>query len=621
MRADFVLCFVAKIVGKEIPSICDNDVLMLREKLRKQENLLCQIYSEMNERNLFLDKEEHYVLNYYEIMSQCLEHWGIPNYEEYVRQHFKSVKRNELIYWASILKKTGLYYGNAYDLFMDFLKSINNDYKPKDCENGESAILYYVLKFNKSFGIWEALLAGWNKNKKRYLGEEVKEGNEDKSDGDESKILYLNFAGRPSELNYNTLKEFVDIGLSNVDQKTEKSIREIKKSISELTDKGNETNIVKIFGDDLLEHIGNCQKRRKWYMFRLMEQIIKRQMKEFVNLVTEYQKKAKEFYELWEDECEDITDYYAQKQEKEQNDNGNRWLFKVSREYKWTDLKKDSTLSKDIEIDKLVYSLNENRTGVIWYQNIPDEIRESIEKLINLYSKMDSINEELRTCENELWITKGRTQKGCFITGSWREFCDNRDKIRSTTKEEMEKDLKNSRIVPRRISQCFTEYFDGLQVVETHPMHKFGARYNSYLANVPGFDGEMAHEKNVEIDGRPGEQQIRDILIGKKEVKRELLLLMGLVHKVICGKSTHMSYLKGHVLHYSRYSMDFRNNVYEQFVENAYEEMHEIPDKNGRLQRLKELSFEVEKYYLLTRNNQSGIAIFSYVMGGNEVEM
>lgn len=617
MRAEFVKCFVAKIVGKKESLISPKDVLAVAEKLKTQNTISLEIYNQMLEKKLFLDKEEKKNMSYYEIMCHCLERWENPNPEQYINRHYKSVKRNELMYWTFVLKKTGMFCGNANDLFLDFLDTIQADYDPEKCENGESAILYYVLQYDKSFEIWEAILKSWESNKKKYLGEDVTEGEE--KDEEDSKILYLNFAGKPSELNYSNLKEFVDAGLSNIDQKTEKSIQEIEESISGLTDKGNETDIEKIFESDLLEHIGNCQKRRKWYVFRLMEQIIKYQMEEFVLLVKAYQEKIAEFDKLWNASAEEIIHYYSQKQEKEEKNNGNRSLFKVSPKYKWTDLKKNTDLTKEVERDKLVYSLKKNREEAIWYQNLLPEVRDCVEKLIFLYSYIEQLNEGLRESENELWICKSRKQMKSAITGSWKEFCNNKYEILKVKKEDLEKALKDSHIVPKRISKCFSDYFNGLQGAETNAMHKYGSRYNSYLEYVPGFDGENAQIIEGEMDFRPGEQQIRNLLIGKKEVNREILLLVGLVHKVILGDKTKLSYLKGHVLYYSRYSMDFRDNDFERYVQEAYEKMHKTTDKKKRIEILKKLSKEMEMQYLLGNNNQERIAIFSHIMGVNEV--
>lgn len=617
MRTEFIKCFVAKIVGKSENLITAKDMLAVAEMLKTQNHSSLEIYNQMLARDLFLDKEEKMHMSYYELMCYCLNRWEEPNPEKYINQHYKNVKRNELIYWTIVLKKNAMFCGDANDLLLDFLDTIQNDYEPENCENGESAILYYVLQFNKSLEIWEALLRSWNSNKKKYLGEDVTEGEE--KDEEDSKILYLNFADKPSVLNYSNLKKFVDVGLSNIDQKTEKSIQEIEESISGLIDKKDETDIEEIFESDLLEHIGNCQKRRKWYVFRLMEQIIDYQIKEFILLVKEYQEKTLEFNQLWNERAEEIIHYYSQKQEREQDNNGNRRLFKVSQKYKWIDLKENIELKKDIERNNLGYSLMKNRQEVIWYQNLPLKVRECIEKLISLHLHIEQLNEELRESENELWIQKSRKYAINGITGSWKEFCDNEEEVLKVKKEDLEKALKESRIVPRRISKCFSNYFDGLQGVDTNAMHKYGPRYNSYLEYVPGFDGENAKIKEVEMDLRPGEQQIRNLLVGKKEVKREMLLLVGLVHKAILGNQTQLSYLKGHVLYYSRYSMDFRNNDFEMYVKKAYEEMHKISDKKKRVETLKKLSMKMEMQYLLGKSNQERIAIFSYIMSVNEV--
>lgn len=614
MRAEFIKCFVVKTVGKEKDAICNEDVFDVRKKISKYEKLSNVIYAEIQERGLFLDKEEKKHMSYYEMMIQCLGRWEEKNPEQYVNKHYVRVKRNELIYWTIFLKKTELYHGNAYDLLISFLKSIENDYRPKRCENGESIILYYVLKFNKSFEIWDALLKEWNEKKKRYLGEDLIEKNDDNIDeeNEESKILYLNFPEGTKKLNYNSLKQFVDVGLSEVEQRTESSIREIKKLSSKLIDKGDETNIVNVFGDELLEHVGNCQKRRKWYMFRMMEQIIKYQIEKFILMVIDCQVKTQEFYKTWEKYGEIITVYYAEKQQ----NYGNGQLYNVSSKYTWLDLKDNFNLAKNIEIDKVGHSLSENKNEIIWYRNIPDEERAIIEKLIILYEELEVLYETICAYENEIWIFKDKNQKGNLISETWKEFCKDREKILCTSKETLEIELKNSRILPPQINRCFSQYFDGLESKGTNAMDKYGVRYNAYL-KVPGFEGDMIKEKKSKIAERSGIQKIRDILLGKKEVTREMLLLMGLVHKAMLGENTSIEYLMEHVLYHSRYSMEFRDTPFERFVQNAYHIMDESNNIDERFIELKKLSRDVEMYYLQNRK----IAIFSYIMGGKEVEV
>ena len=106
MRAEFIKCLVAKTVEKEKDAICNEDVFDVRKKISKYEKLSNVIYAEIQERGLFLDKEEKKHMSYYEMMIQCLGRWEEKNPEQYVNKHYVRVKRNELIYWTIFLKKT-----------------------------------------------------------------------------------------------------------------------------------------------------------------------------------------------------------------------------------------------------------------------------------------------------------------------------------------------------------------------------------------------------------------------------------------------------------------------------------------------------------------------------------
>jgi len=629
MRAEFIKCFVDCIKGSTSEKTGSKDALYAIDELEKYKSKAQELWEKMISYKLFSyygydDKEERDV-NYFEQMIDLLGRWNDNDVETYINRFYGCVEIEELIYWTIFLVKNGLSQESGDVIFEDFLESIENDYRPDRCEDVPSLILYYVLYFDKSLEIWRDLLEDWEKEKFYLFSTDVIETKYDAT----SVVLYLNFEKQVKDFNYTNLKQSVDEGLSEVDQKTRKSVQEINNSIYRMQDKGEETKIIKVFGINLLEHVFNCQRRRKWYMFRMMQRIIEFQIDEFVSVVAEYQKALKKINTLWIENAEKIIVCYADKERQYSKYNNDKKLFKVSEEYKWTDLEENSKLTEEIDINLLAYSLKKNKSDSKWYEKLPKTIQDVINQIISWQAQVENLQKKLKKLEKELWIKKGSNDAVYRVNiNSWNELCKMSNELARVNIDDLKIDLENSRIVPGRINRAFNSYFEGVKEEKGNAMAKYEIRYDAHWDKDLEFDGiysEMheGYSKPGEIkagEKRPGEERLKNLILGKKEVTREMLLLMGLLHKAVVGEETDLEYLQGHVLHYSRLSPKFRNTQYEQYVEEVYNTMNEIKSREVRISELKSASKNIEEFYLKTKERQKGIAIFYSIMNGRRIE-
>lgn len=629
MRAEFIKCFVACVKGSTSDEMSSKDALYAIDELEKYRSVAQEIWEKMISYKLFSyygydDKEEMYT-NYFEQMIEILSRWNNNDVETYINRFYNCVEIKELIYWTIFLVKSGLSKESGDGIFEDFLDSIENDYKPDRCEDVPSLILYYVLYFDKSLEIWRDLLEDWEKEKFYLFSTDVIETKYDAA----SVVLCLNFEKEVRDFNYTNLKQFVDEGLSDVDQKTRKSFQEINNSIYRMRDKGEETKIIKVFGINLLEHVFNCQRRRKWYMFRMMQRIIEFQINEFISIITEYQITLKKLNILWRQNAERIIAYYADKEKQYSKYNNDPKFFKVSEEYKWTDLEMNSNLIAEIDFDLLVHSLKKNKNDCRWYEKLLKEIQEVINQIIVCQVQVENLQKELKKLEKELWIKKGSNDAVYRVNiNSWNELCKMSNELARVNIDDLKIDLENSRIVPGRINRSFNSYFEGVKHEKKNAMAKYEIRYDVYWDKDLEFDGIYSrnHEgyskpgEKKAGENRPGEEKLKNLILGKKEVTREMLLLMGLLHKVVVGEDTDLDYLQGHVLHYSRLSSEFRNTQYEKYVEETYNTMNEMESREARISELKSASKEIEEFYLKTKERKKGIAIFSSIMSGRRIE-
>lgn len=634
MRVEFLRCFIAYGCGKDADAaICNEDAFYVRKKLEEFQKDAEELWEKMISYKLFSyygyeENKGNEVMPVTQMIT-LLGRWNEPGIAAYIERSYDCVEIREVIFWTVFLIKNKICQDSGERVLKDLLESMDSDYHPDRCEDVPGIILYYILKYNKSLEIWRDLLESWEGKKSKLSGEDVVEtkveegttGEETEEEKIEKAILRLKFEGGVKDFNYINLKKFVDSGLSDVDKKTRNSIRAIDDFIKRyITDKGDSTDISEVFDMGVLTHVSNCQKRRKWYMFRLMERVIKYQIDEFLAGIEEYQQIREKISALWMESAGEMIEYFAEKQREYTKENVDPRLFKVSLHHTWEDLDKNHGLISEMDIKALIYSLEKN----IWYSDLPNEIRKVVQTLIEWYDQWGNLHMRLRKMEKGLWIKKGGNDYEYYSKWySWNKLCESSKNLLNVNVKELRSDLENSRIVPGRINDAFNTYFDGVWMEKGNAMAKLEIRCYEYWEKgieLNGYDGRMYEESDSSGINRHGLEKIRYLILGKKEVTREMLLLMGLLHKAVIGKDTDLVYLQRSVLFHSRLSREFRNTRYEQYVMNAYNAMNGIESRQERISVLQHFSREMEEAYLRESDEKRRMAVFSSIMSGRRIE-
>lgn len=637
MREEFIKCFVAKIMRIKPENVKTQDVESVIKILKEHSDTAKIIAEKMMEFDVFsyygYRQNEKDIQYYFDRMLKDLKHWyDIPEKRQIV-------KMKEVVFWTFFLKKASLCKGNAYKLFERFLNSIGSDYCLSNCEDIQSAILYYVLNYKKEIEIWAGLLNNWNAIKKEYSEEEIvdlkyldsEEGEESNKEKEEHSMLCLNFEKQIRSLSYNNLSLFLDGGLvsekegeliqgklSSVERHTNNSITQIDNILSdEMKDMGGSTNVKDVLGINLIIHVFNCQKRRKWYVFRMFQRIIDVQINEFISIVDEYQKKYVELCSKWREYATDIVEFYAGRQEFYGKRIGTTRDFNIKRGTSWSTIKEDFSLIDEIDIDYIIKNFEKNKAEIL-----PEKLQPKVNIIKELYIQLEEVKDKLNRYKEELWIEKTGNDLGTSIEqNTWKNFCESNQAIRTVKKEDLRNELENSGIVLERVCKTFNLFFDGSLSENENDLRKEGNALAKYRVRYDVYREEEGWDEDVEWyygsgDSRPGLQKLYDLLIGKKEVSRELLLLVGLVHKAIVGSKTQLTYLQKNVLGHSRFDIKFKNTVFERFVQTVYEEMDKESLREERIRILQEHSSIVEKTYL----REQKIAIFYSITSGERIE-
>lgn len=160
------------------------------------------------------------------------------------------------------------------DIFNALLSSIKKDTLINDCM--DSAILFFCLASEQKWTFWVDWQSKWNEEREKY---------------------HETIPEEWPVITYRELCEQIEQGLQNTNdiKATRKSFQEVDRQISERIGSYKEksckaNDISRIFSDDIISVLERAEKRRRWYLLRLLSFIIDKQIDNCIERFNIYKK-------------------------------------------------------------------------------------------------------------------------------------------------------------------------------------------------------------------------------------------------------------------------------------------------------------------------------------------
>lgn len=260
------------------------------------------------------------------------------------------------------------------ELYEDICESAGCKYALMRMDNKSDMtelILYYVLKTHQGFDIWAGLSKDWKERKETAYA--------------------LNFEmDNLTTKNFKEVCERIKAGLDETGMETKNSLDIITENmngiIADPTRLGK-TKLEEVFNQEVILHVCDTEKRRQWYLYRLLSLVVIGQIEKFCRDIQIWQTDAsmkeqlkKELKECW------LTDIGLGKT----NEMG-RPLSKIAEyieEYKDISPKKweEYLMSRRLNYTKVIHIFNELFDGGLVFNDYvidgleDDEIKEDLEK-------------------------------------------------------------------------------------------------------------------------------------------------------------------------------------------------------------------------------------------------
>lgn len=165
-------------------------------------------------------------------------------------------------------------------LYKDIMMSAGYTYEQDVYPYMEDYIRAYVLRTNQGLDIYQGLLADWDK-----YSDLIKE--------DLDNDLILPYIDENRQLTFEQWQDIIDSGLEQADneKRTRNSMilmqRKMEDFICDESKRGKK-EIRLVFSSDIIHSVRNTEKRRTWYMFRMLSVIIEHQIDMVVESLEDY---------------------------------------------------------------------------------------------------------------------------------------------------------------------------------------------------------------------------------------------------------------------------------------------------------------------------------------------
>lgn len=210
-----------------------------------------------------------------------------------VKKHFQAeiltpVDKRYCLFTYFLITETKLFQDNlgkcvSYEqLYKDLMTCGGHMYDQEVYPYMEDYIRAYILKSNQGLDIYQGLLDSWDEH-----------CNLMKEDEDSDSDLILPYITEKRILTYEQWQEIIDAGLEQVDneKRTRRSMSLIQGQLTEVVrdeSKKGQTDISVVFPKEIIHSVKNTEKRRTWYMFRMLSNIIEHQIEDILDTIEDY---------------------------------------------------------------------------------------------------------------------------------------------------------------------------------------------------------------------------------------------------------------------------------------------------------------------------------------------